>query len=780
MPQDILTGLNSAQYTAVTTIYGPVLVLAGPGSGKTRVLAHRVAHLLKTTGVSPRAVMAVTFTNKAAGEMRERINRLVGEQIPTSTGWRGLTIGTFHSLCCYLLRTEGPVMGLNPKFVIFDDGDTGTSIRQAIKDLRLDDKLYRPEGMKAAISKAKSELITPENYPTDSYYEEVARRVYVRYEEILKANSALDFDDLLCQTVYLLRDHPEARQRLEVRYQFLMVDEFQDTNTAQYAIVSQLAQKHQNIFAVGDEDQSIFRFRGADYRNVRRFREDFPNARLVLLEQNYRSTQTILDVANAVISKNSHRVDKSLRTERGRGSPVVVHEAYDQADEASFIATTIQNLVKDRVAKHRDCAVMYRTNAQSRSIEDAFVARGIPYQLVGGTRFYQRKEVKDALGYLRLVLNPDDNLSLSRVINVPPRSIGDKTLAGLLSWSQELGISMVQGIALLAGDPELVARFPKPPASPIASAGAKALFAFYKMLARWLKVRDSLTVSDLLDKIAEESGLSTYLRDGTEEGEDRWNNVQELRSVAANYDQLPSDTRLTSFLEEVALVSDLDSLEEEKDRVTLLTLHTAKGLEFGVVLIAGLEENVLPHNRSLEDADEMEEERRLMYVGVTRARDRLYLIHAFRRTLYGRSEINAPSRFLLDIPPELYGGKAGGARRLGNLEAARSANTSWPRRNREEQDETWPRHRPAAGSPRTGQSPSGAARPLAAARPAQTAARPAPATQYKPGDRVDHGLFGAGIVLKVNVVADDEEVTVSFPGKGTKTLLASFAHLRKL
>ncbi len=785
MTDELLAGLNPAQREAVTTVKGPVLVLAGPGSGKTRVLAHRVAYLLRHANAHPRSIMAVTFTNKAAGEMRERINRLVGQAVPVSTGWRGLTIGTFHSICARILRADAPAAGLNPNFVIYDDGEQLTAVKQALRDLKLDDKLYKPEAMRSAISKAKNELIRPDAFEATTYWAEIARRVYTRYEEILAANGGLDFDDLLCRVAWLFREQPEALKRYQDRYEYLLVDEFQDTNTAQYEMIYRLASASRNVFCVGDEDQSIFMFRGADYRNVMRFREDFPEAKVVLLEQNYRSTQTILDVANAIIAHNQHRTPKKLHTDRGQGLEIIAHEAYDEADEAAFVAGAIQRLVRQRQATLGDCAVMYRTNAQSRTLEDAFIARGIPYRLVGGVRFYQRREIKDALAYLRLVHNPADNISLGRIINVPPRSIGDKTVSNLATWSAELGVSMAGGLALLAGDlnspvldDEFRARHAQPPQHPFAAAATRALTAFYKMLARWLAAKDGLTVAELLDRITEEAGYTTWLRDGTEEGEDRWANVQELRSVAAHYDDFPPDLRLTAFLEEVALVSDQDDLAEPEDRVTLLTVHTAKGLEFPVVFIVGLEENIFPHSRSMEDSDQMEEERRLMYVAVTRAKDRLYLLRAFRRMLYGRSEMNQPSRFLKDVARlpgvrnDAAGRRAAGAAdradsydalaergRYGGMFGGRS-----PVRGREDA----PRSQPPRPAPRS------------AGRPDEPPARGDRAGQFKPGDRVDHGLFGQGIVIKSEPTVDDEEVTVAFAGKGTKTLLAGFARLRKL
>lgn len=779
MSEDILAGLNPAQREAVTAVKGPVLVLAGPGSGKTRVLAHRVAYLLRVVGVHPRTIMAVTFTNKAAGEMKERIHRLVGESVPVSTGWRGLTIGTFHSICARILRAEADAAGLNPNYVIYDDGEQLSAVKQTLRDLDLSDKMYRPEAMRAAISKAKNELIKPEQYQAGTYYEEVVRRVYTRYQELLMASAALDFDDLLARTTWLFQEQPDVLRRYQERYEYLLVDEFQDTNTAQYELVRLLAGRSRNLFVVGDEDQSIYGFRGADYRNVQRFRKNFPDAKLVLLEQNYRSTQAILDAANAVISKNRHRTPKKLHTNRGPGLQVVSREAYDETDEAAFVANTIQRLVSTREARLGDCAVMYRTNAQSRTLEDAFVARGIPYRLVGGTRFYQRKEIKDALAYLRLVHNPADNISLARIINVPPRGIGEKTISALTTWSSDLGTSMAGGLALVAGDlasPALdagfLARFPQPPQHPFGAAAQRALTAFYRMLAQWMAAKDTLTVAALLDRIAEESGYATWLRDGTEEGEDRWANLQELRSVAVHYDDFPPELRLTAFLEEVALVSDQDELAEPEDRVTLLTAHTAKGLEFPVVFIVGLEENVFPHSRSKDDPDQMEEERRLMYVAVTRAKDRLYLVHAFRRMLYGHSEVNEPSRFLRDIKAVL----SGNAQALSGRDLAQGINTYGDLRIRPSgRDQVWSEEGSSA-------RPGNGARPPAdqsgiPGRPASPAERP---LRFKPGDRVDHGLFGQGIVLKSVASGDDEEVTIAFAGREVKTLLAGFARLRKL
>jgi DNA helicase-2/ATP-dependent DNA helicase PcrA len=785
---DILAGLNAAQREAVTTIDGPVLVLAGPGSGKTRVLAHRVAYLLRVVQVHPRAIMAVTFTNKAAQEMRDRINGLLGESVPASTGWRGLTLGTFHSICARILRQEAELAGLRPDYVIYDDGDQLTAIKQTLRELNISEKQYRPEAMRAAISRMKNELVRPSEMSVDTYWAQVLTRVYEYYEKLMAANGAVDFDDLLARTVYLFREHPQVLARYQERYRYLLVDEFQDTNTAQYELMRLLAAQHHNLFAVGDEDQSIYGFRGADYRNVLRFREDFPTARVILLEQNYRSTQTILDAANAIISRNRHRTPKALRTNRGRGPAVTIYEAYDEMDEATYVVRTIRELMARGQARPKDCAVMYRTNAQSRPLEDAFVMWGMPYRLVGGTRFYQRREIKDMLAYLRLIHNPADNFSFSRIINVPRRGIGEKTLATLAQWSSAHGVGMAGGLALIAGDlyspalPEEVrTRYTQPPEHPFSPAVCRTLMEFYRLLAGWLADRHKLTVVELLDRIADESGYAVELRDGTPEGEDRWANVQELRSVAAYYNDFPPELRLSAFLEEVALVSDQDELNGEDDRVTLLTLHTAKGLEFPVVFIVGLEENILPHVRSMDDPDQLEEERRLMYVGVTRAKDRLYLVRAFRRTLFGRNELNEPSRFLRDVAQA----RVTTAEVLSSGEAELVTASPQAREGRQERS-VGESHRPRGlATPHRTSPAHGAVEPPS--RPAAAIAgreggpaREGRGPQFSPGDRVDHGLFGEGIVLKSELTADDEEVTIAFADKGIKTLLASYAKLRKI
>ena len=1133
---DILAGLNEQQIAAVTAPDGPVLVLAGPGSGKTRVLTHRIAWLVQQRDVYPYRLMAVTFTNKAAREMRSRTERILGvETLDASastsrSGLRGLTIGTFHAICAQILRRERDHTAFGGNFVIFDSDDQLRVVKAVIKEFNLNDKLYRPQAMHGQISKCKNELIAPAAYEARTYWEEVAGRIYVRYQELLRQNNALDFDDLLMETALLLRDNAEVRGRYQERYLHLLVDEFQDTNVAQYELIKLLLGPHRNLFCVADEDQcvpgdalvttaagpqpiaeltqqtplliaagrsavmkttawerrsrhydgqvvtitthrghtlsatpnhmlfarmgdrgdaflvylmykrgvgyriglvqsarfdgiysqpitglavrgnqekadkmwvlkvcasraeatfweqyfafeygipttvfwavgrkmavsqqqidelfrridttsraerlmadllispehphhrpkgiagdrqperiavqvrmfgdgrrtetspwhahriyvntsdpalrshmeargyhpqparrgtwklgwsnldygatlrlaeeisragqgldvalsafltdtqtpggvtrkydlhpashihpgmvvpvavdgrieddevtdvrwdayegqvydldvdkvhtyiangivvhnSIYGWRGADPRNIKRLRDDFPDMTQVLLERNYRSTQIILDAANEVIRHNWGRTPKTLFTERAGGPLVTVYQAYDEIDEANYVVDEIARLTANGGFEPGDCVVLYRTNAQSRALEDAFVRRNLPYRLVGATRFYERKEIKDAIAYLRLVHNPDDSLSLARIINEPPRRIGKASETALAQWAYQLGLSQTEALRVLAGERGELARKTLAPQAldeaPFGRAAKTALLGFWQLLAGWIGAKHDLTVGQLLDRILEESGYSRYLRDGTEEGEGRWENLQELRTVAASYADLPAGEGLAAFLEEVALVSDSDELPEEQSAPTLMTLHTAKGLEFPVVFIAGMEEGVFPHSRSKDDPDRMAEERRLAYVGITRAKQRLYLLHAFRRTLYGSSETFPPSQYLTDIPRELINGQGMRTRQQHARTTVRSQAdaraTAWspPGRDRDQ--------------------PAGAA-------PVQPA--PARQPQFKAGQRVNHGIFGEGVVIKTELADDDEYVSVAFPGKGIKKLMASMAKLQ--
>ncbi len=730
---DILDGLNPQQRQAVTALDGPVLVLAGPGSGKTRVLTHRVAYLVSHLDVYPWRIMAVTFTNKAAREMHERLVDL----LETSQAGE-LTLGTFHATCARILRREAPDVGISRDYVIFDTSDQLNVVKQAIRELNLDEKKYRATAILNAISRAKNELIRPHEFRAQSYYEEAVRRVYERYQAILQVNNAFDFDDLIMAVTTLFDERPDILQRYQERYRYVLVDEFQDTNMAQYVLVLQLTAHWRNLFCVADEDQSIYRWRGADYRNIARLRDDFEDLSQIVLEQNYRSTQTILDAARAIIGHNPNRVDKYLFTDRGQGTQIVTYEAYDEDDEARYVVDRIIDLRRRAVARYGDCAVMYRTNAQSRAIEDAFIRAGLPYKLVGATRFYARREIKDVLAYLRLVHNPTDSVSLARVINVPPRGIGSKTLGQLERSAQERGVAAWEVLRGLAVQGKEV---------PFGTRARKALEAFAAMLNEWIQLADESSVVQLMDIVLEQSGYSAYVLDGTQEGQERWDNILELRGVAADYE----DMTLTEFLADVALVSDVDNLSDEVDAPTLLTLHAAKGLEFPVVFITGLEEGVLPHQRSFDDAEEMAEERRLMYVGVTRAMDRLYLTRVFRRSLRGQSDVADSSRFLDDIPAKLMQGTySRTGRRVAQPAQRGSRLTGQPA----DRATSWhPSLQPGEGK--------------------QVA-------KFRAGQRVRHPKFGEGIVIESRLQRDDEEVSVVFEEAGIKRLLVSFAHLEKL
>ncbi|MBN1202845.1 MAG: UvrD-helicase domain-containing protein [Anaerolineae bacterium] len=723
----ILAGLNPQQVEAVTAGDGPVLVLAGPGSGKTRVLTHRIAYLVEERDIRAWHIMAVTFTNKAAREMENRVVRLLLDE---SGKLDGLAIGTFHAICARILRREADLTTLTRDYAIFDTSDQLAVMKQTLGDLNLDVKKYNPRGMLSNVSSAKNELITPEDYPANDYRAEVMRRVYIQYNNLLRANNARDFDDLLMHTAQLFQDHPDVLARYQQRYYHILVDEFQDTNMAQYVLVKLLAGQRRNLFAVGDPDQSIYAFRGADYRNVQRFREDYSDTQLILLEQNYRSHQAILDAATGVINQNPGRIQKELFSQRKDGALLMVYEAYNEDDEARYVVDTIAELVARNKYHPGEFAIMYRTNAQSRAIEDAFIRAGLPYRLIGATRFYARREVKDVMAYMRLIHNPDDNVGLQRIVNVPPRGIGKKTLETLDDWAHELGTTPIQALfALLDGFD-----------SPFSARARRALITFAEMLRAWQATKDDLPPAEILTNVLKQTRYLDYLDDGTPEGDSRIENVLELRTVAASYGEVP----LATFLEEVSLVSDVDTHDDEAQAPNLLTLHAAKGLEFPVVFIVGLEEGVLPHIRSMDDPNQMQEERRLMYVGLTRAKDRVYLIYAVRRALYGDSRANIPSRFLYDIPEEVREGTLLGKR--GQSDAAQQHYDTMTR---------WER---VASGARQRQSP-----------------REYQRTRFKAGDCVWHQAFGEGVVVSSMVRGPVEEVDVLFPGGGgQKTIIADF------
>lgn len=768
-------GLNEAQRKAIVAPPGPVLVLAGPGSGKTRVLTYRIAYLIQEMRVPPWRIMAVTFTNKAAREMHLRVETLLGGQP------RGLTMGTFHATCARILRREHEnLTHYTGDFVIFDTADQLQVIKQALKDLNLDEKKFQPNKMLNGISNAKNELITPEIYAATNYIAEVTRRVYVQYQLLLQANNAMDFDDLLMNTVLLFDERPDVLQKYQERYEHILVDEFQDTNTTQYTLLKMLAAHYGNLFVVGDSDQSIYKWRGADFRNIERFREHFPDAQQILLEQNYRSTQVILDAAKAVIKRNPNRVHKELFTTRQGGTSLVIHEAYNEQDEAQHIVDVIESLILEGYSTS-DIAVMYRTNAQSRVLEEAFLRVGLPYRVVGATEFYKRREVKDVIAYLRLVHNTADAVSFGRVVNTPPRGIGTKTRQQLEKWAAVNAWQPAEAVIRLATDADVPHSF--------SGRAYNALSDFGSMLHTWITLSEQVSVADLLDVILEQTEYRQYLDDGTQEGEDRWANVMEFRNVATE----DPAVGLNEFLEQVALVSETDNLDEDASGVTLLTLHAAKGLEFPIVFLSGLEDGVLPHSRSLDDGEELAEERRLFYVGITRAKDRVYISHAFRRAFYGDSSVSVPSRFLSDIPEELTEGNSASVRRQQSKGRASSwdSGLSWSSGGTQRRvvggrsrDERRGGNRTSGGAwPSSSDSLPGDSLPTPRYLDSDTAdesdgARQTP--QYRSGQKVKHAKFGEGTVIESKLTGNDEEVTVAFPGTGIKRLAASFANLTVL
>jgi len=721
---DILATLNPTQREAVEAIEGPVLILAGPGSGKTRVITHRIAYLIKSCGVSPHNIMAVTFTNKAAREMRERLEQLLGQAA------EALTLGTFHAICVRILRREGKAIGLDSSFVIYDEEDQLSLTKQALEELNLDPKQYAPRALHSAISAAKSRLIGPNDYAqrVSSYFEEIVHRVYQRYQQLLSHGRAVDFDDLLMKTVQLFQDQPQILKRYQSKYVHILVDEFQDTNIVQYMLMKHLAGKYRNLCVVGDPDQSIYSWRFADLRNILSFEKDYPEAKVVFLEQNYRSTKTILEVATDVISVNMQRKPKKLWTENEDGASIIVIESYNAEEEAQSVVNEIEKLTGQEQISLKDCAVMYRVNAQSRALEETFLRYGVPYKLVGGTRFYQRREVKDIIAYLRVIHNHQDNVSLVRIINVPVRGIGQRTLSHLQDWAKAHDSSLFEALKQVSQNVITGERKQSLPPRII-----QALAGFAAVMAGLIAQSRELSLSGLLDKIWEHTGYRKYILD-KEDGEDRWENVMELKSVASEYDELDPEEALAAFLEKVSLVSDIDELDEKPDAVTLITLHQAKGLEFPAVFIVGMEEGILPHRRSFDDPEEMEEERRLCYVGITRAKKRLYLLRSYRRSLFGGSTANPPSRFLQDISPHLI-----------------SPRGLWE------------------------ESPT----PVASAY-SQPSSRPSSALALKVGDHVRHSKFGPGIVMNCLPTRDDQELTVAFEEAGVKKLLASLAPLEKI
>ncbi len=729
---NILDELNPAQRQAVEHTEGPLLIFAGAGSGKTRALTHRIAYLIGEHGVHPRNILAVTFTNKAAREMKERIGGLIGAEA-LSEMW----VGTFHAMSARLLRISGEHIGLDSNFIIYDESDQAAVIRECFEELNIDEKQFPPKTILHKISAAKEQLVLPDDYATvfAHKYDPIVARVYPLYQKRLNQYNALDFDDLILYAVRLL-ECPEVREQYQRKFQYVLVDEYQDINQSQFQLVRVLADGSRNICVVGDDDQSIYSWRGADVELILQFKKHYKDAKIVKLEQNYRSTRNILDAAYHVISQNENRADKQLWTDRDPGALLTRIEAVDEHDEAAKVVARMRDRVQSGEFGFGDFVVLYRMNAQSRLFEEALMNYRVPYRIVGGVRFYERKEIKDLMAYLRLAHNPMDNVSLKRIINVPIRSIGPTTLGRVETFAREHEIPLFEALRRV----EEIEIQPKP---------KRAIEQFSVLLDFLHEKREEYSVGKLLTEIVENTGfLADLQRAQTREADSRVENVKEFFSVIEEFENTSEDSSLRAFLEQVALVTDIDNLEEGEEAVTLMTLHAAKGLEFPVVFMVGLEEGLFPHSRSIQDRDGLEEERRLCYVGMTRAEDELFLCHAYQRTLFGMRERAMASRFLRDIPVELFGRKEIAVEPPGR-----------------------PAMKPGVsrGASLWKESPEQAIGPQ---KPAKS--------PFKAGDRVKHNVFGLGIVVTAEPSGADTQVTVAFEEVGIKKLMLSFAPLEKV
>ena len=729
----LLNGMNPEQAEAVQTTEGPLLIMAGAGSGKTRVLTHRIAYLVLEKQVYPSNILAITFTNKAAREMRNRIDALLGH----GTGQR-MWASTFHSMCVRILRRDIDRIGFSKNFSILDMTDQLTVVKNVLKQLNLDPKKFEPRTMLNAISSAKNECITAEEFAANmnahNPYEKTVSEVYAAYAKRLQKNQSLDFDDLIMTTLTLFNTVPEVLEYYQNKFHYIHVDEYQDTNNAQYQLVQKLASKFKNICVVGDSDQSIYRWRGADITNILSFEKDYPDAKVIMLEQNYRSTKRILQAANDVIKKNTSRYPKELRTDNADGPAITLHKAGDERQEAQYVVQEIQKLMQQEGYKTSDFAILYRTNAQSRILEEMFVKSNMSYTIVGGTKFYDRKEIKDLLAYLRLIANNDDDLSLARIINEPKRGIGATSFEKMARFAIDQDRTIMDSLQ----EADFMGLTPKT---------AQTALEFRTMVNGFTQMQEYLSVTELVEEVLKKSGYRQMLQnDKTIEGESRLENLNEFLSVTQAFEKQSDDKSLVAFLTDLALISDIDSLDDEEDAdgpIILMTMHAAKGLEFPVVFIIGLEENVFPHSRSNNDDDELEEERRLAYVGITRAEKRLYLTHATSRTLYGKSNYNMPSRFISEISEELI-------------------------------EQTVANHRAGAATSYK-QSPKRAA----VTRPAYKQSG-GDKLGWKAGDRATHKKWGTGTVVNVKGEGEQVELDIAFPSPvGIKRLLAKFAPIEK-
>lgn len=743
MTVDCTYGLNPQQAEAVINTEGPMLIMAGAGSGKTKVLTCRVANLLQK-GVRPYRILAITFTNKAAAEMRERVNNMSG---PAA---KDVWLFTFHAFCARFLRMEiDKLPGYGGNFAIYDTADSQNLIKQILKEMNLDDKRFQPSGILSRISNAKNALQDAAAFARQAgdFYEQKVADIYSRYEQKLQLNNALDFDDLLMLSIKLLQENKEVREKYQDRFDYLLVDEYQDTNHAQYLLTKFLAAKHRNICVVGDADQSIYGWRGADIQNILDFEKDYPDAKVIKLEQNYRSTQIILDAANAVIENNTGRKPKNLWTENKSGADIIYFQAVDERDEARFVIEQLQNLQRTENKKLGDMAILYRTNTQSRIFEEMLIKSGISYNMVGGLKFYERKEIKDIIAYLRVIFNPADSLSLLRIINVPKRGIGDASLAKIQAYAAANNVSLFEAVSNAAAIDGLSSRF------------ISKLDDLAGIIFELMNLANEAPVEDLIDRVLRDTGyLEELENERTPQAQSRIDNLHELISVAQEFAASEEENNLENFLAHVALVSDIDDTELGEDAITLMTLHSSKGLEFPVVFLVGMEEGLFPHARTLMDETEIEEERRLCYVGITRAKEKLFLSSTKMRTIYGNTVTYPPSRFLQEIPARLVK-TIKRQERFSALENFKQVSEKYSARP---------------------QKPASTFNPHSFMPQKPAAAAGGTGTRFNTGDRVSHSKWGEGMIVSVKDSPDGQEVKVAFAGAGVRSLLTKYAVLKKL
>ena len=749
---NIYDGLNPAQAQAVAHTDGPLLIMAGAGSGKTKVLTCKIAALLEK-GVSPYNILAITFTNKAATEMRQRVDNMIGEKA------KYVWLSTFHSFCARFLRFEIEALGIYKKnFVIYDTADAQTLIKNCLKELNLDEKQYAPYAVQSTISNAKNMMLSPAEFARDAsdFFARKVAEIYDVYQQHLLENNALDFDDLLMLAVKVLKEHGDIREKYQDRFQYILVDEYQDTNGAQYQLTALLAGKYRNLCVVGDADQSIYGWRGADIRNIMDFEKDYPEAAVIKLEQNYRSTKTILNAANSVIEHNIDRKPKELWTNNPQGEKIIHYTASDERDEANFIT---REAVKQKTlfnASYGDMAVLYRTNAQSRALEEGFMHAGVPYTMVGGLKFYDRKEIKDILAYLRLIYNPEDTVSLLRIINVPKRSLGAVTMNKLAEFADMYNMTLFDAVSA-------------PETAPITPKAKHALTSFAEFIMEMSTLSLQVPVHELIEKVMDKSGYVAELeKENKIENQTRLENIQELLSVAKNFETTNEEPTLENFLSTVSLVSDIDNADIEGDSVTLMTMHSAKGLEFPIVFLAGMEEGLFPHARTLMNEAEIEEERRTCYVGITRAERKLYITNAQRRMIFGRGVSYEPSRFISEIPAQYLEEKEA-KQPLGFGSGLGSRYNSY--RNTDNSYSTGRVFGKAAPSINDRAK---------AVKPAGTTIRPDLSVKWKVGDKAKHAKWGIGTIVSVKGSGEEVELKIAFPGEGIKALMQKYAPITKI